>query len=310
MATVQAIGMVIYTYSVLEERLEGILKWFEAVESWSCRPYAEFVFSPRAKNSIRIWKASPKNRLQLYQRLQVEQPWSWLHFGLPRGGLRSSPRRTGGLEVALGSRPQPWRGGESYRSPSEVYLEVHPQVLAESATGISGFLELGRQLWELLDGVYGFIDVETGVPLQDNFSRNAIQLFDNSVPKEYYEEYGQWQRLGSRLHKHVWKAFWGNYLGADHLRRLGGLQDMRRAHPRWSILPEYLVASYENGVERLRRCDCTYEWQPLASEGVLLTLSASPLEWCEPSTQEHRVALDAALAPIALAAAFEDSNWF
>lgn len=298
MTGIRAVGMVIYTYGVLEERLDPLWDWLQRVEAWSGQRYAEFHFSPRAKHSLRVWKATPKNLANLYHRLQVEQPWFVLNLGWPRGTLDSVVPQ--GVFVSVGSEPQPERGTESYRRPSYIYLEVTPEVLLQSTTGISGFLDLGIQAWEIADGVYGFIDVETGIPLQDNISRNVAHLFDSTVPPEYHREFRKWQELMPKLDKRVWKAFWGNFLGAEHLRQLGGVQEMRRADPLYRLLPEYLEQAYQQGIERLRACDCYEEWRELAGGGVLLTLSSSPLDVLDPRVQERQRRLQAVLEPIAL----------
>jgi len=295
---IHAIGMAIYTYAVLEERLEGLWAWLEAIERWTGQAFAEFDFSPRSKQSLRVWKATAKNRDKLYKRLQVEQPWFTLGFAWPTS--KEPTHRVKGIHVAITSRPQPVRGGESYRTPSYIYLEVHPEVITQSTMGISGFLDLGAQGWQIIDGVYGFIDVETGIPLQDNISRNAIHLFDSTVPPEYHREFRKWQELMPKLDKRVWKAFWGNFLGAEHLRQVGGIQEMRRADPLYRLLPEYLERAYQQGIDCLRTCGCYEQWRELAGGGVLLTLSSSPLEWFDPGVQERQKQLQAVLASIAL----------
>ncbi len=300
MKEIRVIGMVIYTYAILEERLEELWNWLKRVEEWSGQPYAEFHFSSRAKQSLRVWKATERNRAKLYDRLHAEQPWFVLDFGWPRGALDNVLSKTKGLDVALRSRPQPSRGGESYRSPSYIWLGMHPEVLIQSSTGVSGLLELGVQAWEIIDGVYGFIDVETGIPLRDDILRNAIHLFDSTVPKEYEMEFLLWVHARSELDKRVWKAFWGNFLGAEHLRQLGGIEEMRRADPLYRRLPEYLEQAYQQGRARLRESSCYHEWRDLAHGGVLLTLSESPLDWFEKQVQERKACLQEVFGQVAL----------
>jgi hypothetical protein len=292
--------MVIYTYTVLEEHLEALWGWLHHVEHWSNQSFAEFGFDSHAKESHRVWKATAKNRVNLYQRLQVEQPWSILNLAWPAGTLRSSPFRMKGMDVAVVSRPQPRRGSESYRVPSCLYVEVHPTVLVHSTTGVSGFLSLGIQAWQIVEGVYGFIDIETGIPLADDISRNAIHLFESTVPPEHHQEFRKWQDLMPHLDKRVWKAFWGNFLGAEHLRQLGGIQEMRRADPRYRLLPEYLEKAYQQGVERLQACSCVSEWFDLANSGVLMTLSSSPLDWFAPEVRMRQDRLQETLGELAL----------
>jgi hypothetical protein len=195
---------------------------------------------------------------------------------------------------------------ESYRTPSYVYLQAHPDVIQASTGGVEGFVRLGMAAWEIVEGVYGFIDVETGIPLQDDIFRNAIHLFDSTVPPEYHREFRAWQELMPKLDKRVWKAFWGNFLGAEHLRQLGGIQELRRADPLYQLRPEYLAQAYQRGKELLRASKSYVGWYELAGGGVLLTLSASPLEWFEKEVQERRERLQAVLAPIALSVTPEE----
>jgi hypothetical protein len=306
MNEIRAIGMVIYTYERLEERLDPLWDWLHRVEQWANRSYAEFNFASRARESLRVWKATSQNREKLYQRLQTEQPWSEILFGWPRGALRDETILKQGLFVAIKSRPQPERGMESYRTPSYVYLQAHPDVIQASTGGVEGFVRLGMAAWEIVEGVYGFIDVETGIPLQDDIFRNAIHLFDSTVPPEYHREFRAWQELMPKLDKRVWKAFWGNFLGAEHLRQLGGIQELRRADPLYQLRPEYLAQAYQQGKELLRASKSYVGWYELAGGGVLLTLSASPLEWFEKEVQERRERLQAVLAPIALSVTPEE----
>jgi hypothetical protein len=300
MNEIQTIGMVIYTYERLEQRLDPLWDWLHHVEQWANRSYAEFNFASRARESLRVWKATSQNREKLYQRLQTEQPWSEILFGWPRGALNDTLLSKQGLLVVIKSRPQPERGMEIYRTPSYVYLQANPDVIQASTGGVEGFMRLGMAAWEIVEGVYGFIDVETGIPLQDNISRNAIHLFDSTVPPEYRREFRKWQELMPKLNKQVWKAFWGNFLGAEHLQELGGIRELRRADPLYRLLPEYLEQAYQRGLERLRASGGYHEWRELAGGGVLLTLSASPLEWFEKEVQERRARLQEALKPIAL----------
>jgi hypothetical protein len=292
--------MVIYTYAVLEDHVEDLWNWVTQVERWAGHSFAEFHFSSRAKQSFRIWKGTPQNRERFYQRLQIEHPWSVFDFGWPTGELKSSPWKTKGFEIAVGSRPQPSQGSESYRRPSYVYLECHPDILNQGALGLAGFLELGTHIWRMVNGKYGFIDIETGVPLQDNISRNAIHLFDSTVPPIYHQEYRLWQRLDAQLDKRIWKAFWGNFLGAEHLRQLGGIQRMRSEDPRYRLLPEYLEQAYKEGHYQIKQCDSSCELRDLSNQGILVTLSASPLDWFEAEVQQRRELLQNILKPIAL----------
>jgi hypothetical protein len=299
MQQVQAVGMVIYTYHGLEERFERLWDWILQVETWTRTTCAEFHFSSRAKQSRRIWKATPENRQNLQARLYEEQPWSILDFGWPAGVLRSTPAEMKGWEVAFGSRLQPTPGTTGYRRPSYIYLEVHPDILTNSTTGVEGLLNLGVNLWQLVDGVYGFIDVETGVPLQDDISRNVIQLFDSTVPTHYHQEYRLWQRLDNQIDKRVWKSFWGNFLSSEHLRQLGGIKEIRSANRNQSRA-ESLDQAYKQGTARLQGIDCLERQIALANDGVCVTLSHSPLDWFQPAVQECQHQLQHTLGQVAI----------
>jgi hypothetical protein len=295
---IRAIGMVVYTYVVLEERFEDIWHWFQDVETWAGQPYAEFHFSSRAKKSRRIWKATSTNRADLYQRLRVEQPWLTLHFGWPTGLLRNY--QTKGLFACAISYLQPRRGSERYRKPSYLALIVSPDILLRSTTGAPGLFQLGAQAWRTVGGVYGFVDVETGIPPQDHLSRNIDAFLSNLVPSDFYPELEKWHLLQSRLDRRVWKAFWGNFLSAEHLELLGGVREMRRSDPHYELKAEYRERAYQQGIERLRGCGCHEQWRELANGGVLLTLSPSPLDWFEPQAQERRARLQEALGHLAI----------
>jgi hypothetical protein len=300
MHPVRAVGMAIYTYAELEKRLNSIWEWLQALELWLGHGYAEYGFVMRGKESARIWKATPTNRARLYERLQNEQPWYLLNLGWPAGTLHTFPSLTKGMSVALKSEPPPKRRMERYRTPSYLSVILHPDVFTLSNTGMEGLLKLGQQAWQLCDGAYGFIDVETGIPLHDHLLRNIDHLHGSLVPPEYDQEFRKWQDIMPNLNQRVWKAYWGNFLCQEHLQRLGGVQEMRRADPRYRLLPEYLETSWRQGRERLQACACFHELRDLANGGVLLTLSASPLDWFDAMVQNRRVQLQDVLGHLAL----------
>jgi len=299
MRTIRAIGLVVYTYGVMEERLEVLRRWFDAVEAWLGQPFAEYGFAPRGKESLRVWKATEHNRERLVERLRVERPWFVLDFGWPAGTLKARAYKTGGVDVALKSREQPWKGGTSYRSPSYLSLIAHRNLL-EQGNCVEGLLQLATSAWQAIDGVYGFIDVETGVPPQADLIHNFDQLLSNRIPPEYFAEFKAWQLLQPSLDRRVWKAFWGNLLGAEHLRRLGGIEQLRRGDALRRRLPEFERQAYQEGLEALESCECYQKRSELTDGGVLLTLSESPLSWDDAEVQKRRQRLDATLAAIAL----------
>jgi hypothetical protein len=175
-----------------------------------------------------------------------------------------------------------------------------PQVLARSQAKPSRILELGALLWQVVNGVYGFIDVDTGVPLRDDLFRNIDFLYSNLLPPEHAPEFRMWQQLMHCLNRRVWKAFWGNFLGDEHLQEMGGVRDMQRADPRYRRLPEYEEAARQAALLRLRACPG--QQRALANRGVLVTLSDSPLDWFDPDMPQRVDLLQSALGRVALGA--------
>ena len=213
-----------------------------------------------------------------------------------------------GVQLSIDSRPQPKQGGERYRECSYVFLNVHADTFESTTTGVKGLLELGKQLWRLVNGVYGFVEVETGIPLQDNILRNVIHLNDSTIPSEFREEFRRWQGITSDLDKKVWKAFWGNFLGAEHLRQLGGIKNMQRVDPYRRILPDFGELAYKLGKQRIADRRCHEKLDELTSDGLLVTLSEDPLAWPDLPVQERQVQFQSALDPISIMNRVETSS--
>lgn len=302
MSTIRAVGLVVYTYGVLEERLETLWDWFRGVEAWMGHAFAEYCFTPRDKESRRIWKATRQNREKLFERLKAEQPWFVLYLGWPAATLKGRAYQTEGVHAWLKSQRQPPKGGASNRSPSYLSLIAHRSLL-ERESSVDGFLQLAASGWRAADGVYGFIDVETEVQPQADLIHNFDHLLSDLIAREYFEEFRVWQWLKPHLDRRVWKAFWGNLLGAEHLRRLGGIEELRRTDaPLRRRLPEFEEQSYQEGLRILRNCACYDRWLDLDNHGVLLAQSESPLSWYSHKGQQCRRDLDEALAKISLRA--------
>ncbi len=297
MVEIRAVGMALYTYAALEEKLDVLWSWIEAAEEWSGRPFAEYYFTTQAKSSRRFWKATPANRARLYSRLQAEQPWSGLWFGWP--GLRQEVSQSGGVWVDLMSRPQPARG--TWRRPSVVGIFTGPAVVSSDRERVPGLLSLGRQLWSITGAVCGLIDIRTDVSPLDDFRCRIYYAFGPAdAPEEVRREMYLRQTTMSHLDRRVWKAFWGNFLSAEHLRQIGGIRDIRRSDPLNRLLPEYLERAYAQGRDRLRTCGGYHEWHDLSHGGVLLTLSPSPLDALQPEVHARQSLLQEALGRVAL----------
>ncbi len=298
MQNMRTVGMVIYTYSTLEQRFKELWEWVEAIERWSGKSFTTYYFTPEAKRTSKAKSLTLKERERLSERLQLETPWyAW---GIAWPTIEKRLYLVGGIQITIRSRPQPERGQESYRSPSYIFLEAHVDLMESSLTQAASLVSLGTQLWRIVDGVYGFIDVETGVPLQDDLLRNSIHLFDSTVPPEFHAEFREWQKLMPVLNRRVWKAFWGNFLGAEHLEIMGGVKDLQRADPQRRMLPEYKEQAYRIGRQKLEACDCFKRFEPLSGGGVVGCLSESPLDWFEPEVQTRTSRLQATLGDLAI----------
>ena len=296
-ANIRAVGMVIYTYAVLEERLDALWAWVKRVERWSGVTFSSYDFTARNKPTHGHGQATPGNRKRLYRRLQTQQPWfTWGYLWPTEELIRVSH----GIHLAITSRPQPERNGERFRSPSYIFLEAHVDILKSEVERMRDFVALGAQAWDIAGGSYGFIDVETGTPLRDRVLRNAIHLFDSTVQPEFHNEFREWQMLMPVLNRRVWKAFWGNFLGAEHLQSLGGVKDLQRADPQRQMLPEYQEQAYRTGLQKLNACGCFHQLEPLAGGGVMGCLSESPLDWFEPEVQARVERLQNTLGTLTL----------
>jgi hypothetical protein len=296
MSTINLVGMAVYTYGVLEESLDPLWQWLEAIERWSGRQYAELNYSPRYKENRKVWPATTKNRAKLLDQLRDRSPWTAIQLGWPEGAMEHFAGKTKGLNVVISSSNQLGPGMDAYRNPSYICLLVHPQALSDSTTGIAGVLDLGIQAWSIISGVYGFVDVETRIPLHDHLMRNIAHLYSNLVPKGYEREFLRWVRIGAHLDRRVWQAFWANFLGAGHMQQMGGLKRLRQGDP----YSRHEEQAYEIGKRRLQECGCSAGWYDLSNKGVLLTLSESPLNWLTPEVQTKRERLQQTFGQVAV----------
>lgn len=298
MTNIRAVGMVIYTYSILEQRVEELWAWVQKAEHWSGKEFTTYYFTPEARRASKAKRLTTKERERLPDRLRAETPWYIWGIAWP---TFNEPLYLGsGIGISIKSRPQPEPGQERYRSPSYVFLEAHVNLLETSSTQATALLALGADLWRIVDGVYGFIDVETGIPLRDSLFRNATHLFDSTVPPEFHSEFHEWQLLMPVLNRRVWKAFWGNFLGSEHLQVMGGVKDLQRADPQRRMLPEYRERAQAAGLQKLEKCDCLHRLEPLSNGGFLGTLSESPMEWFEPEVQARAKRLQDTLGNLAI----------
>lgn len=83
MQNMRTVGMVIYTYSTLEQRFKELWEWVEAIERWSGKSFTTYYFTPEAKRTSKAKSLTLKERERLSERLQLETPWyAWVLLGL------------------------------------------------------------------------------------------------------------------------------------------------------------------------------------------------------------------------------------
>jgi hypothetical protein len=156
---------------------------------------------------------------------------------------------------------------------------------------LSGLLDLGIRVWDIVDGVYGFIDVDTGFPLQDDLLRNFDFFRSNLIPHEFQDEFKRWQEIQPDLDKKIWKIFWGNFFNFKHITILGDIAEMRRQNP-FRRLEELEAIAYDKAIEKLLiKSEHLHEIRDLAKGGRLLTLSPSPLDWEDDKVQQRKKAI-------------------
>lgn len=294
---IRAVGLVIYTYTTLENHLDDIWQWFQEVEKWFGLPYSELIFFPQNKRPGKVLDASQTNRKRLYNRLQKDIPWSLISFGAPKGILNSSiTDDSGAIDVTIKSWPPAKHGQESYRTPSYMSIQVSPDMFHDPQK-IAGFIELGIKAWSIAEGTYGFIDLDTGIPPNDNFIRNTACILSNLIPPRYVQEFKEWQSIQSKLNKRIWKVFWGNYLSQEHIQQLGGYAELRRAdyyRPQAEILEESWQAGKKIVYEKLS------EVLELPDKGFFFKLSQTPLNWEKAEIQQKRRNFQEILSPMSI----------
>ncbi len=294
---IRAVGLVIYSYNNLEDYQEPVWDWIQKVEGWYGEPFAEFIFNPRNKRIGKVLQASPPKRNKLRNRMQNEMPWSLIYLGFPKsilsGYIADFPS---GLVVSIVSYPKSSQGQEAYRHPSRLSIEVDPNIFRKPDKAAE-FISLGSHAWSIIEGIYGFIDVDTGISPNDNLARNFGCAISNLIPQEHFPEFREWQSIQPVLNKKIWKIFWGNYLSQEHIQQIGGYADLRRAD--WyRPQEEIILESSKKG--KLLLDKATENQVKLAKGGLFFQLSNSPLSWLQPETQIKRKNIQESLASISI----------
>jgi hypothetical protein len=294
---IRTIGLVIYTYNNLEDYLDPIWDWVQTIEAWYEKPFAELHFLPRNKKGGKVIEASLSNRVRLHTRLKNEKPWTLISFGYPRDILKGYLGEvSNGVVVSMLSSPKSKYGEEAYRYPSRLTIEVDPSVFRKTGK-TADFITLGSQAWSITQGVYGFIDIDTGISPNDNLIRNFACVVSNLIPQEHLQEFKEWQAILPTLDKRIWKVFWGNYLSREHIQQLGGYADMRRSDWHRSQ-SEIIVESLEKGQELLN--NSTGNLIKLPNDGYFFQLSDTPLNWTQQETQIKRRNIQEIFEPISI----------
>jgi hypothetical protein len=131
--------------------------------------------------------------------------------------------------------------------------------------------------------------------------RNASPIWFSPTNQDTPREFQAWQCIQYDLDKRLWKAFWGNVLGAEHVRRIGGLQEMQGPGAgEESVSSDLLEQAYAQGLAKLKDCACYQGWRELGDGAVFLSLSPSPLDWFSEEVQARRERLQQALGHVAV----------
>jgi hypothetical protein len=294
---VRSVGLVIYTYVELEEQLNLLWEWTESTQSWSGKNFTEFYYSPGEKGLKKIHKKTRKNLAKLYTRLQTERPWRQVNFGVPDGTIYYSATATKGIDVTWVSYSPVCQGSDTSRKPSYVYIIASSDNFREPGK-VNEFVNLGRRAWEIVQGVYGYIDIETEISPKDNLVRDFSRFMSNLIPPHYFNEFREWQKIAPVLDKKIWKVFWGNFLGKHHLQQIGGYQELRRADY-YRPAPEIKKISLDRGKQILQ--GKAYEEIAIAQDGIYFQLSPLPFdtEYFE-MLQTNRHPLQSILEPISI----------
>jgi len=131
------------------------------------------------------------------------------------------------------------------------------------------FLELGKEIFTAFNGTYGYID----------FARNPYDLWSIHMGqlymhyKELWNEAEAWTLQQRYCRERVKKAFWGNFLNKEHVRRLGGFTKLKEYVP-YEII------------------------EPLPQGGALLVASRHPADKEHPEVAKRITQLQSFLKPI------------
>jgi hypothetical protein len=173
-------------------------------------------------------------------------------------------------------------------------------LLHESSESISEFLDICIEIWDIWKGAYGFIDIKESSPLKDDLFRNAIHLLDDTIPEPLVPEFKAWVDIKYTLNRHIWKAFWGNFLCFEHICYLGEKAISRNKPTHTANFPRTADYFYQIGIQELQQCACVHTLQVLKNRGVLLAISQSPMQWFQSDTQKDLAKLQDTLTPISI----------
>lgn len=296
---IRGIGLVIYTYESLIAQINDLWEWLYQVEQWFGKSFSEYDYVSSLKSKKIIPReVSLINQKRLYKHLLDRKSLSLLSYGRPSGVLSSYISEfPDSLVVTLSSTTnQVSHFSEAYRHPSRITIEVSSSFF-ENTGKVEELINLGVKAWSIAGGIYGFIDVDTGIPPHDNLTRNFYCIVSNLIPQEHLQEFREWQTIQPKLNKRIWKIFWGNFLSREHLQQLGGYEKLRR-EDWYRPQPEIFTISQMQGKriveEKIR------DVVKIANEGCFFRLSASPLDYSQPEIQQRRKFIQSVLDSLSI----------
>lgn len=120
----------------------------------------------------------------------------------------------------------------SWIDPNWVAIEVATSFLNESEF-LERILEFGKQVFTALKAAYGYIDSAQNP--HDLLSIHMGQLYMHY--KELWDEIETWKLQQRYCETVVKKAFWGNFLNAEHVHRLDSFERIKKEVPYEIIEP-------------------------------------------------------------------------
>lgn len=246
------LGAVIYHASDLSEDPEVVSKALEAARpATGGEPFAGYRCIEMGSERHTRWRALTSANLRQLRADLAGRVLSAVHFDSARGAGSDA---SCSLDFWIGT---PGRSRD-FRYPHNIKVIV-PLGTSES---VRDFVSSCRAVWELVGSPYGLI--YSGRTYDDvHMELTAIPSRALGATLSAREELrlrwlGFWQQYEDEIGVLVRGAYWGNFLGTDIVRRLGGLEAVLKAAPGEVVAPVgaggvYVQVSNEPGPELPRR---------------------------------------------------------